>query len=189
MFDRTRKILKLSEKLEKFEPYETDSEGNRLIRLHVHDDDYFLSPMSVEGVSCISDETAHLLNFYLKNMAVDSDEKLHFLIKGKNLTEKDMALYTKAIKNYYKEEFIDVQDQMKRNIRNTIFMLFAGLGVLVLKFFIVKNIGAYLGEVFDISAWVFIWESVDLFFLRRPELRIKQIQNLKVLEANIDFED
>lgn len=185
MFNKIRRIKKLSRRLEKFEPYEIDEEGNRLIRLHVHDDDYFLSPMSVEGVPCINDETAYLLNFYLKNMSVDSDEKLHFLIKGHHLTEDDKALYKKAIKNYYKEEFIDVQDQLKRNSINTISMLAIGIGVLLVKFLIGQRI---IAEAIDICAWVFMWEAVDQFFLRRPELRIKQIQNLKVLEAKIDFE-
>ena len=61
MFKRIRKIYELSKKLESFEPYETNSSGDRLIRLHVNDLDYFLSPLSVDGVPVISDETAYLV--------------------------------------------------------------------------------------------------------------------------------
>ena len=78
MFSRSRRLRELSRRLETFEPYETTESGDRLIRLHVNDVDYFLSPLSVDGVPCISDDTAFLLNYYLKNMSADSDEKLFF---------------------------------------------------------------------------------------------------------------
>ena len=127
LFNRIRKIKKLSKKLESFEPYETNEKGDRLIRLHVNDLDYFLSPLSIDGVPAISDETAYSLNFYLKNMSVDGDEKLCFEITGHNITENERIIYEKAIKNYYREEFIDVQMKFKENTKKTITMLIVGL--------------------------------------------------------------
>ena len=92
MFKRIRKIYELSKKLESFEPYETNSSGDRLIRLHVNDLDYFLSPLSVDGVPVISDETAYLLNFYLKNMSIDGDEKLCFEVTAPDITENEQSI-------------------------------------------------------------------------------------------------
>jgi len=191
MFNRSRKIRELSKKLETFEPYETNERGDRLIKLHINDVDYFLSPLSVDGVPCISDETAFLLNYYLKNMSVDSDEKIFFEITGHNLSLAEQELYRKAIKNYYREEFLDVQDDMKLNRRNTILMLVSGAFFILLRLLLPLTIGWRLDflEPINIVAWVFLWEAVELQIFKRPKLKEIQIRNLKILEAEIEFKE
>jgi len=191
MFNRSRRIRELSKKLETFEPYETNERGDRLIKLHINDVDYFLSPLSVDGVPCISDETAFLLNYYLKNMSVDSDEKIFFEITGHNLSLAEQELYRKAIKNYYREEFLDVQDDMKQNRRNTILMLISGAFFILLRLFLPLTIGWRLDflEPINIVAWVFLWEAVELQIFKRPKLKEIQIRNLKILEAEIEFKE
>jgi len=191
MFKRTRKLRELSKKLETFEPYETTENGDRLIKLHVNDVDYFLSPLSVDGVPCISDETAFLLNYYLKNMSVDSDEKIFFEITGHNLSLAEQDLYRKAIKNYYREEFLDVQDDMKLNRRNTVLMLISGAFFILLRILLPLTIGWRTDflEPINIVAWVFLWEAVELQIFKRPKLKEIQIRNLKILEADIEFKE
>ena len=191
MFNRSRKIRELSKKLETFEPYETNERGDRLIKLHINDVDYFLSPLSVDGVPCISDETAFLLNYYLKNMSVDSDKKIFFEITGHNLSLAEQELYRKAIKNYYREEFLDVQDDMKLNRRNTILMLVSGAFFILLRLLLPLTIGWRLDflEPINIVAWVFLWEAVELQIFKRPKLKEIQIRNLKILEAEIEFKE
>lgn len=191
MFNRVKKLRALSRKLEAFEPYETDEKGQRVIRLHVNDSDSFLSPLSVEGVPVISDETAYLLNFYFKNMSVDSDEKLNFHISGWDFSPLEKEIYKKAVRNYYKEDFIDVQLQFKENTRNSIWMIIVGL--LIMGVLIFARIGLGLHEVLvetvNIVSWVFLWGAVELLFIQRPELRKRQIQNLKILEADFSFQE
>lgn len=190
MFKKIRKLKQLNKKLETFEPYETDSSGRRLIRLHVNDVDSFLAPLSVDGVPVISDDTAYLLNFYLKNMATDSDEELCFQITGHDLSDKEKEIYKKAIKNYYKEEFVDVNDKLKDNIHDAIYMFIAGTILFLGKFFITKYIGDHTFlEFLEIIVWAILWEGIDLLVFRRPELREKQIRNLKILEAEIIFKE
>jgi len=191
MFNRSRRIRELSKKLETFEPYETNERGDRLIKLHINDVDYFLSPLSVDGVPCISDETAFLLNYYLKNMSVDSDEKIFFEITGHNLSLAEQELYRKAIKNYYREEFLDVQDDMKLNRRNTILMLISGAFFILLRILLPLTIGWRMDflEPINIVAWVFLWEAVELQIFKRPKLKEIQIRNLKILEAEIEFKE
>jgi len=194
MSKRSKKLRELSKKLETFEPYETDEKGNRLIRLHVNDVDYFLSPLSVDGVPCISDETAFLLNYYLKNMSVDSDEKLCFEITGHNLSLAEQELYKKAIKNYYREEFIDVQEEMKTNLSTIMRLVVVGAFFIALRLFApflfkVSFDYLYLFEPLNIIAWVFLWEAVDLYIFKRPKMRKQQLRNLKILEAEIIFKE
>ncbi len=194
MSNISRKLKRLSDKLESFEPYEVDSLGRRVIRLHINDADTFLSPLSIEGVPVISDETAYLLNFYLLNMTLEDYEEIVFVISGRDLSDLEKNIYRKAIKNYYQEEFIDMQDQIKENMRSILWMLFVGTLILVFKFLLwwfvpaVKSINVGL-EFIDIVAWVFIWEAVVLLFRERPKLQEKQIQNMEILEAKFYFKD
>lgn len=190
MFNRIKKLRKELKTLETFEPYETDEQGRRVIRLHINDDDYFLSQLSVQGVPCVDDDVAYLLNFYLKNMSIDGDEKLVFKITGNNITEEDKKVYKKAIRNYYREEFLDVQQDLKENAGRTLWFFVLGLVLLgawyVLDMFGIPKI---IPELINICSWVFIWETVDNLFMERPGLRIKQLQNIKILEADIEFEN
>lgn len=189
MFNRIKKLRKEIKKLESFEPYETDEKGRRVIRLHINDDDYFLSQLSVQGVPCVDDDVAYLLNFYLKNMSVDGDEKLVFKISGNNITEEDKGIYKKAIRNYYREEFLDVQQDLAENGRRTFWFAVLGVALLVGWFFMDKfGLPAIFSELVNICSWVFVWETVDNLFMERPGLRVKQLQNIKILEADIEFE-
>jgi|GEM_PF-418989 len=194
MSNISRKLKRLSDKLESFEPYEVDSLGRRVIRLHINDADTFLSPLSIEGVPVISDETAYLLNFYLLNMTLEDYEEIVFVISGRDLSDLEKNIYRKAIKNYYQEEFIDTQDQIRENLRSVLWMLFVGSLILVFKFLLwwfipaVRSINVGL-EFIDIVAWVFIWEAVVLLFRERPKLQEKQIQNMEILEAKFYFKD
>ncbi|MCR5731495.1 MAG: hypothetical protein K6G51_00935 [Sphaerochaetaceae bacterium] len=194
MSNISRKLKRLNEKLETFEPYEVDSMGRRVIRLHVNDADTFLSPLSIEGVPVISDETAYLLNFYLLNMTLNDYEEIVFVISGRDFSDLEKNIYRKAIKNYYQEEFLDTQDQIKENLRSALWMLFIGILFLVANIALKYTIpGALLNsfsfEFIDIIAWVFIWESVVLLFRERPQLQEKQIQHLEILEAKFYFKD
>ena len=191
MFSRSKKLRELSRRLESFEPYETTESGDRLIKLHVNDVDYFLSPLSVDGVPCISDNTAFLLNYYLKNMSADSDEKLFFEITGHNLSLAEKELYTKAIKNYYKEEFLDIQEQLKQNMKDSVLMAALGISLIALRIALPLLLGLRMDffEPINIVSWVFLWEAVELQIFKRPKLREMQIRNLKILEATIEFKE
>ena len=45
----------------------------------------------------------------------------------------------------------------------------------------------FWAEIVDIVAWVFVWESVDVFVFRNHELRVKRIQCLKFMEMSMEF--
>jgi len=190
MFKKRKKLRKEITKLESFEPYETDDKGRRVIRLHINDDDYFLSQLSVQGVPCIDDDVAYLLNFYLKNMSVEGDEKLVFKITGDSILEEDHEVYKKAIRNYYREEFLDVQEDLKYNGRKSALFITTGVVLLFVWSFLkqVAGLPNIITELVSTTSCVFVWETVDNLFMKRPELRVKQLQNIKILEADIEFD-
>ena len=76
-----------------------------------------------------------------------------------------------------------------RNILSSILFLL-GILTLVLMFVLDFLTGSNLGlwkEVIDIVAWVFIWESVDLFIIQRLENNAKYRMFKNVINADIVF--
>ena len=42
-------------------------------------------------------------------------------------------------------------------------------------------------RVFDIVAWVFIWEAVDIIAFKCKELKINQLKYLNLIDMKIEF--
>ena len=42
-------------------------------------------------------------------------------------------------------------------------------------------------RVFDIVAWVLIWETVDIILFKCKELRMSQIKYLNLIDMNIEY--
>ncbi len=145
-----------------------DGEGNRYIPVSVRDEDSILSPFSPKGNPTISSEFAEFLDSQYSEMG--KNEKLHIDIECDTIDEQEQVLYDGAIRAYYKAEESRRRKELIRN--NIIALCMVVLGALVLAISVVFYVFSHeiVGEIIDIVAWVFVWEAVDLFFLRGPVL-------------------
>lgn len=88
---------------------------------------------------------------------------------------------SKAIKNHYREEYMDAKNELRTTNRFALATLILGilfLGLFVVFYELVNNY--VLDTIAEIIAWVFIWESVYAFFLKRASLmhKCRRIQRL-----------
>ncbi len=187
MFDRIKKLREESRAFDSSpEKPETDEDGRALVRLRVRNDDGFLSPFYAEGCPVISGETAAFLEQSVKH--VRPENKVRFVISGNCVEETERPLYQKAIENYYRQEFSETRDQIRRNTAaGTVMTAIAVLVFLLAITLTALSAATLILDVLDVVAWVFLWEAVDLFFLQRPILRIKQLRNLQIATAKVDF--
>lgn len=163
-----------------------DEEGRALIELSVRDDEGFLSPYSRGSEDTISEETAE----FLRNCALSFSpkEQLSLHIYSDCVDEKEQEIYPRAIRSYFQNHLLDAERELKRNAVVSLLMFLVGLFGLVVMF-----LGEFLGwnpiwiECIDIFAWVFIWETVDLFFLERAALRRKRKRCLAFLTMKVRF--
>lgn len=167
-------------------PVIRDSDGRAVINMTVHNDDDFLSPYSVNNTETISSEVAD----FLQNaaMAYHPKEKLTLRISSSCIDENEKRIYTKAIKNYFNLHFIENARELKRNTISSIIMMI--IGVLGLAFMIFgEKLGfpSILIECIDIFAWVFIWETVDLFFISRSLLKLKLRRLIAFTEIKVEY--
>lgn len=163
-----------------------DEEGRAVINLSIRDDEGFLSPYSRDCADTISEETAE----FLRNSALSfhPKEQLALHIYSDCVDEKEQEAYPRAIKSYFQSHLLDAERELRRNAVVSLIMFLVGLSALVVMF-----LGEFLGwnqiwiECIDIFAWVFIWETVDLFFLERASLRRKRKRCLAFREIKVLF--
>lgn len=163
-----------------------DDEGRAIIEMTIHDDETFLSPYSRNAVNTISEDTAE----FLRNSALcfSYKEQISLRLYSNCIDEREKRIYPEAIRSYFKNHLSDARRELRRNAHQSLAMFFIGLLALTVMF-----LGEFLGwnqiwlECIDIFAWVFVWETVDLFFLERTTLRHKMKRYLAFLNLHVDF--
>lgn len=99
--------------------------------------------------------------------------------------EKDKI--EKLFKSYYAINIVKSNEEIKRHNIVSIILLFFGIIVYgaygLLEYFKMDFI---FQGVIEIASWVFIWESVDMFFLSNFGSRLERMKNIKIFNAKIN---
>ena len=187
MSERLRNFKNLAEEIKTLKNPQEDANGRRMVRIGMADGYEFLSPLSPNGEPYITSDTAQFLEQSTKHLRPDSS--LHFVFEGSTISEADKEKYTKAIRNYYHNEFMEVVRELAKNMTQTIIMVLISAFVFTLNIFL-KNHGVdqVLYSIIDIVAWVFAWEATEIFFLQRPALRLRRLRLFNIIQAAITFE-
>ena len=168
------------EKMDDLKQTKNEDKKPASINLTVYDDSSFLSPYSSDNEEIISDEVAGFLENSAKQIKPTSSLKIN--IKSKTIAENEKPVYLRAIKNYYENESAEIKRNLKFNLIATLILFAISVVVLLVLFLVVEKFNIQvLTEIVTIMAWVFLWEAVDLFFIRRPLLRreLHKCENLK----------
>ena len=168
------------EKMDDLKQRKNEDKKPASISLTVYDDSNFLSPYSSDNEEIISDEVAGFLENSAKQIKPTRSLKIN--IKGKTIAENEKPVYLRAIKNYYENESAEIKRNLKFNLIATLILFAISVVVLLVLFLVVAKFNIQvLTEIVTIMAWVFLWEAVDLFFIRRPLLRreLHRCENLK----------
>lgn len=99
--------------------------------------------------------------------------------------EKDKI--EKLFKSHYAINIVKSNEEIKRHNIVSIILLIFGIIVYgaygLLEYFKMDFI---FQGVIEIASWVFIWESVDMFFLSNFGSRLERIKNIKIFNAKIN---
>ncbi|MBQ8430449.1 MAG: hypothetical protein IJX26_00675 [Clostridia bacterium] len=153
------------------------------IHIKMNSIDEILSPFSEDNRAVINSEFAEFLDNSVKDVPIKNDITLEIESK-----DKDEEKISTAIKNYYYNEFMESERQLKRNLLFSITTLIMGvISILLTSLSQHLNLNYILTNTLDILAWVFVWEAFDLFFFRRIELKHQQYRQMNFINANIIF--
>jgi hypothetical protein len=162
-----------------------DENGKRYIPVSVRVEDSILSPFSPKGHPTISGEFAEFLDSQYTEMK--RNEKLHIDIECDTIDDDERLLYEGAIRSYYKAQEKRKTNEIVRNNIIALIMLIIGALVLTLSVMFYVFSHEIIGEIIDIVAWVFVWESVDLFFIHRSILLRERAKCKYFIEAEITY--
>ena len=164
-----------------------DEDGRVIVDFCVHSDDEFLSPYSLRTKAELSPSVAEFVERSLDGVPVN--EQVRLRVHSDVITDEEEKTYTEAIHQYYTARFESVRHEKKRIV--VIALLMAIIGVIALSFIIgLELTGSNLpivGEVIDIFAWVFLWETVDLLCFELTALRIKSWRYLALSACVIEY--
>jgi hypothetical protein len=93
-----------------------------------------------------------------------------------------------TIYNHFREEYIEIKHELKRTNIFTLIMLI--LGILSLSFLILAHKFFdyfYFTTILEIASWVFVWECIDGFFLKRSRLRHQCLLMKRLYSADIEI--
>ena len=177
------KLKKVRDRIRNDE-FDEDNKGRSVIKINVDDADCILAKYNDDGQEIISSDMADFVNNLVKSVPIEKDIVLD--IKCGNYTESKEKRYKKAIVNYYVNEFADKDAKIKNNTKVSILLFVVGvLGFVGL--YLLRLFDAYwlIQDIVEVTSWVFLWETVDVFFLNRGILKWKQKRDLKIIFADI----
>lgn len=186
MKKRLKTIKDVIEKAKKENYFNYDVENRMIINMEIKNDDNFLDEFSKSNYPIINTQIAD----YIEKVttAIKPTQQFTLRIHGDCIDENEKIIYTKAIRNYYIDKY--VVDNRKLNNNRKISLFLGAIGILVLIFVIVleymENSILWM-RVFDIVAWVLIWETVDIILFKCKELRMSQIKYLNLIDMNIEY--
>lgn len=167
---------------------EYDEEHREIISMFVREDSNFLSAYSGKDGAVIAGDVAEFLDNAVKPLALRDD--LHLIITSSQIDDGEKIIYRKAIKNYYRGEVIDSDKRLHRNKLASFWMLIAGFVIIAAAVTLkLLGIGEVLVEAVDIAGWVFLWESVHLFFIERPLLKYEQLRACALYNAKVSYKN
>ena len=152
-----------------------------VVHLNINTSAEILSPYRENNQPLISGEFAQFLENSVKDISVKQD-----LVLEINCSNACKDLIAPGIKNYYYNQFVESERNLKRNLLFSLTSLLAGIIVLLLtNIFQYYDLSFVLTNTLDILAWVFVWEAFDLFFFRRTEYKYIQYRQMNFINAKI----
>lgn len=186
MFKRLRQLRKLNNsKLVDDEFYKSDANGRGIIDVGAENYEDIFSYYDLNNTNVLDSEFEEFLNAKADAIPLTQEIALHFHVKG--ATEEKCEEIDKAIKDNYKRKLKAINRKLRRNAMFSLYMLL--LAVIAFAVYIplaMFEVHFAIVEVFDIVAWVFVWEAVDNHFLSRRNLQQERLKKYRFIRADIE---
>ena len=158
-----------------------------IINLEIKNDDEFLDKFSKKDYPLVNNDIANYIEKIITSLKFT--EKFTLNIHSDCIDENEKIIYDKAIKNFYADKFIYENRKLKKQIKLALILGLIGIAILLLAIFLEYSENSILWmRVFDIVAWVFIWESVDILAFKCSNIRHMQIRYLNLIDKVINYD-
>ena len=160
-----------------------DSQGDVVIAVKAMTKDKIFSSYDYDSNEKLNDELCDYVWDKARFVPAKSDVRVKIYV-NEPVNQDEVRT---AFKMKYKQECTEIRSEMKRNSWFILAMVAFGILCLTLLVLAYKYFNyVYFDTVIEIFTWVFWWEAVDAFFLRRTEIRRRYVRTLKLYMAQID---
>ena len=172
-----KKYRQLDKEILKDANYFSENEDDVIIDVKVDNNTQLFSDYNYDNKKTLHKDLCDYL--WENTKLVPSNKDLTINIYDRStVTENQIE---KAIKNHYRREYKHAKNKLEKINIFTLSCLIVGILFLAALVFLHEAINNYYVDIiFEIIAWVLIWEAVDRFFLERPSIKrqCKRIQKL-----------
>ncbi|MBQ2769599.1 MAG: hypothetical protein IJD48_01185 [Clostridia bacterium] len=180
------KSLKLTKR--KIDKTIKDEQNRVVVDITVQDDEEFLSKFSQTETPVINTEVANFIE--TTTTSIPAKESLTLRIHSNCITDEEKGLYSKGIKEYYKQKYFLIQKNIKQNYTVAIILTIVSLILLSASILLKNNLTVYIwAEAVNIVAWFFLWEAIGMFSFKTNELRFKRNKYLGYISMKIEYID
>ena len=186
MKKRLEAIKEVLEKTKKEQQFKYDEDNRLIINMEIQNADNILDEFSRTDYPIISTQIAE----YIEKVttALKPIEKFTLRIHSDCIDDNEKMIYSKAIKNYYTDKYLVDNRKLKKDKKVSLILGINGVLILILVIILeyLENSVLWM-RVFDIVAWVFIWEAVAIIAFKCKELKINQLKYLNLIDMKIEF--
>lgn len=179
-------------------------------KIRYREEDYVEKNYMKDGKAVIPIKIKKLDDLYMKNDYLKLDlsdevfdyiEEIAYLIPRNvdivlevhyhdEISNNQQQRIKKVFKSNYGSDIDDIDYELRMHSYKAILYFLFGAFFIFMSF-IFNNLSfalaGFIAEFFIISGWVFIWEMVETFSIKRSELISKRINKLQLYDAEISF--
>jgi len=155
-----------------------------IVNIKVDNKEQVISKFSYDENDKLNKELSEFIVDKTKTMPLNKDIALNFYVTS----PIDKQEIKTTIHNHFKEEYLETKHELKR--ANIISLIMLILGIISLTALVIAHKFFdyfYFTTILEIASWVFVWESVDIFFLQRSKIKRQCLLLKKLYSAEINI--
>ena len=186
MFENLKRVraLKKETKLVKNEKFKLDESGRGIIEIGAENYGDIFSYYNLDGAEVLDSEFNNFLEAKADSIPLKYDLVLNFHIKNPDAYKEQEIKF--AVKENYEREIHAINRKIHNNTMFSFYMLLSGILLfatyILLLYFKAPDI---ITIIFEIATWVFLWETVDSFFLERRHLKHERLKKYRLMKSKI----
>ncbi len=180
-----KKFKKINEsKLVEAEKYDKDDQGRGIIDVGAEKYEDIFSYYDLDGENVLDWEFVDFVEKKADAIPQKEELALHFHVK--DATKEKEEEVKRAVSNHYIREIKASYRTLQKNSKTCVYLLIMGLiafGIYIP--LTLLNVFFVVPYIFDLVAWVFLWEVVDNFFIRRAAIKMQIVKQARFVGATI----
>ena len=176
--------LKKNTKLNTDEKFKVDQDGRGVIEIGAENYEDIFSYYSLNGSNVLDGEFVNFLETKADAIPLKYDLSLHFHVKKPDEIKEREIKY--VLKESYEREIHSINRQLHNKTLFTLYMLL--MGSLCFAIFVILTIfQAYFvfTAIAEIASWVFLWETVNNFFMQRRQLKALRMKKYRIMKSTV----